>query len=279
MPRNAWMDLPEGPTRRFFADLNDLWWSQGAPSGRRIAAALKDSKEAVSQGTVQNLLNGPKLPKWETAAAVVRHLGGDHESFRSLWCVAAQSAALASRFTSASPRPSGARDSPARLAEPTRAPRSRLPFTPLDQTALRYDLQEVRRRGSHAVLGQMVLPLAVETVIPQHTLGHMTRAEALQDLLRRAVIRLPPLERKAAEALFGLDATNYGQPAATRRRNAALMYGVSTERFRKHQEHTITRNLAESISVLYSSSSTEPATGQEPSPSSVQTDQILPQRH
>ena len=235
MPRNAWMSLPEGPARRFFASLNDLWWSRGAPSGRRISTELESHEVYVSQGTVQNLLNGPRLPRWETADAVVRHLAGDPELFLSLWRAAAQSPASA----------------------PTMAPPSARAAGPINQFQLVRELAALRRTGLSgraALEHHSELELAVQAFLPQHERERLTTAAALRELLGTAAEQLDPVEQRAARVTFGLDQQSAGWSAADRRRAAAALYAVSIERFRKSHELSIFSNLAEVISVLYTRS-------------------------
>ncbi|MEV0676467.1 hypothetical protein AB0I60_08075 [Actinosynnema sp. NPDC050436] len=86
MPRDAWKRLPPGPQRLFFEKLNELWESQGLPSGRAIAAALgKNRRTVMSQGTVNNMLNGPRISNWDNASALIRYLGREPRDFLPLW--------------------------------------------------------------------------------------------------------------------------------------------------------------------------------------------------
>ncbi|WP_234328198.1 macro domain-containing protein [Streptomyces sp. NRRL S-37] len=84
--------------------------------------------------------------------------------------------------------------------------------------------------------------------------------EGIEELLGAAVRRLgggelrdaddcDPLARAAAHS-FGLFAYRRGVPAADRRKAAAGVYGVSTERFRKSQEHEVFDGLASAILAL-----------------------------
>lgn len=264
MPRNSWMNLPEGPTRRFFASLNDLWWSKGAPPGRRISSELEASEVYVSQGTVQNLINGPRLPKWETAAAVVHHLGGDHEAFLSLWRVAAQSTLLAARQepSGGSPHSGSGNTLPPTMSPPDHSASA---VDLLDPSALETELRELRLRGltRSTVESLPGLALAVVKVLPQSKREGMTRATTARELLLRAARQLDPVQQRAATALFGLEGPERDLPASERRKRAAYAYGVTVERFRKSQERLIISHLAEIISVLCVSSrvhqATEPA--------------------
>lgn len=77
MPRDAWRSLPPGPQRTFFELVNDLWCRRGMPSGRAIADGIRRAGAPVrpTQGTVNNLLDGPRIPRWDNAAEVIRYLG------------------------------------------------------------------------------------------------------------------------------------------------------------------------------------------------------------
>ncbi|MER5417642.1 hypothetical protein [Streptomyces virginiae] len=250
------MDLPAGPTREFFAALNDLWWNRGTPSGRRISTDLKRRETYISQGTVQNMINGPRLPKWENVAAVVRYLNGNHDSFLTAWRAAAQDSSLMrrkTRLTETAPGMGGASLTP---ASPTAIPAQAAPTARFpDKSSLLEELRAVRRPGlsSEAAESHPGLALAVEMVIPQREREGMTRAAALRELLQRAAVQLDPLQHRAADALLGLTTTS-GTYASDRRNRAASVYGVSAERFRKSYEPKIMSDLAESISVLCISS-------------------------
>ncbi|MDT0445430.1 macro domain-containing protein [Streptomyces johnsoniae] len=68
----------------------------------------------------------------------------------------------------------------------------------------------------------------------------------VERLLRACVARLDPgTLREAAEYSLGLAMGTRDWPAADRRRRAAELYGVSVERFRKHQEVLILGQVAE----------------------------------
>ncbi|MGW5971794.1 macro domain-containing protein [Streptomyces sp. NPDC055185] len=84
--------------------------------------------------------------------------------------------------------------------------------------------------------------------------------EGIEELLGSAVRRLgggelrdaddcDPLARAAAHS-FGLFAYRRGAAAADRRKAAAGVYGVSTERFRKSQEHEVLDGLASAVLAL-----------------------------
>jgi hypothetical protein len=74
---------------------------------------------------------------------------------------------------------------------------------------------------------------------------------AVEALLRAAVRNLGGSELgRAAAATFGLDSAARDRPAQDRRRRAALVYGVSVERFRKHHERIVIEQVAEEILKL-----------------------------
>ncbi|WP_246212973.1 macro domain-containing protein [Streptomyces abyssomicinicus] len=85
--------------------------------------------------------------------------------------------------------------------------------------------------------------------------------DGIEDLLRAAVRRLggggeprdahdyDPLARAAAHA-FGLFAFHRGAAAADRRKAAAAVYGVTTERFRKSQEREVIEGVAAAVLAL-----------------------------
>jgi hypothetical protein len=74
---------------------------------------------------------------------------------------------------------------------------------------------------------------------------------AAEELLRAAVDNLGggPLG-EAATATFGLGRGARDRPAQDRRRSAALVYGVSVERFRKHHERVVLQQVGEEILKL-----------------------------
>jgi hypothetical protein len=87
VPRDVWRSLPPGPRRVFFEMIHDLWRRRGMPSGRAIAVGLRRAKAPVqpTQGTVNNLLDGPRLPQWDNVAAVIRYLGARPVDYLPLW--------------------------------------------------------------------------------------------------------------------------------------------------------------------------------------------------
>jgi alkylhydroperoxidase family enzyme len=234
------MELPEGPVRRFFESLNELWWSRGAPSGRRIAKELCERNVKISQGTVQNLINGPRISIWDNVARVVRHLGGDRETFLQLWVDAARYEKTARVKTASAARP----------REPDVAGFSDLGM--VDFQSLVQELKTLRRVGllrssEHPLV---TLKLASRMLASPGTEDALPPRVAITRLLRRAVDHLDGTSRDAAAVLFGLSQETADWPAADRRRRAAQMYRVSTERFRKDQEILLVTALAESVVVV-----------------------------
>ncbi len=74
---------------------------------------------------------------------------------------------------------------------------------------------------------------------------------AVESLLRAAVEQLGGGELgAAAEATFGLNRGARDRPAQDRRRRAALVYGVSVERFRKYHERIVIEQVAEELLKL-----------------------------
>lgn len=240
MPRDAWMELPEGPARRFFESLNELWWSRGAPSGRRIAKELCERNIKISQGTIQNLINGPRISTWDNVARVVRHLGGDRETFLRLWVDAARSEKTAGAKTASTAAPR----EPDAVGTPD--------LGRVDLQSLVEELRTLRRVGllrssEHSLI---TLKLASRMLASPGTQESIPPRVAITRLLRRAVDHLDGTSREAAAVLFGLSSETGDWPAADRRRRAAQLYGVSVERFRKNQEMALVTALAESVVVV-----------------------------
>ncbi|HET7012830.1 MAG TPA: hypothetical protein VFI65_02895 [Streptosporangiaceae bacterium] len=89
----------------------------------------------------------------------------------------------------------------------------------------------------------------------------------IEEMLRKAVENLGDSELgKAAMATFGLESGKRDKPASDRRRRAALIYGLSIERFRKHQERILIEQVAEEILKLASRPSPQPQRPLPPSP-------------
>ncbi|ACY96974.1 MULTISPECIES: Appr-1-p processing domain-containing protein [Thermomonospora] len=115
------------------------------------------------------------------------------------------------------------------------------------------DLKKLRERGL-ARLRQTSLP-ALETAAAlcgdgDPASGSMYRTATLEDILRKAVADLGGDLSEAAGYTFGLVSGTRDWPVGERRKRAAAIYGVSTERFRKHHEQLIVEQVAESILKL-----------------------------
>ncbi|MBA6433283.1 Appr-1-p processing protein [Streptomyces sp. GMR22] len=74
----------------------------------------------------------------------------------------------------------------------------------------------------------------------------------IEALLKEAVRRLGErdLLGRAAAHTFGLLPDRRGAPAHDRRKTAAAVYGVTSERFRKHQEPQVVQQLAEAVLTI-----------------------------
>ncbi len=74
----------------------------------------------------------------------------------------------------------------------------------------------------------------------------------IEALLKEAVRRLGErdLLGRAAAHTFGLLPDRRGAPAHDRRKTAAAVYGVTSERFRKHQEPQVLQQLAEAVLTI-----------------------------
>ncbi|WP_074999853.1 macro domain-containing protein [Streptomyces qinglanensis] len=125
-----------------------------------------------------------------------------------------------------------------------------------DEASLHSDLKEVRRAGLVRLRGR-TLP-ALESAAAMAATGARTPGAAVEELLRLAVARLDAgTLRTAAEYTLGLAQGTRDWPAASRRARAALVYGVSIERFRKDHEVMVLGQVAEHIVRLVS----QPAAG------------------
>ncbi|MFF5077548.1 glycosyltransferase family 4 protein [Actinoplanes sp. NPDC000266] len=70
------------PLARLRARIDELHLHNGEPSTRTISRRVG---KAISHTTVNNVLRGDKLPRWDQLELVVGSLGGDVEVFRPLW--------------------------------------------------------------------------------------------------------------------------------------------------------------------------------------------------
>jgi O-acetyl-ADP-ribose deacetylase (regulator of RNase III) len=134
------------------------------------------------------------------------------------------------------------------------------------------DLKTLRERGLTRLRGTRLAALdAAATVYgeggptsAEQVPSEVFRPAAVEELLRRAIIELGGGNLSAAaEYTFGLATGTRDWPVGERRKKAAMIYGVSTERFRKHHEHLIVDQTAEAILRLCISSEVR----RQPSPS------------
>lgn len=94
----------------------------------------------------------------------------------------------------------------------------------------------------------------------------------IEALLKEAVRRLGErdLLGQAAAHTFGLLPDRRGAPAHDRRKTAATVYGVTSERFRKHQEPQVLQQLAEAVLTILREPPTpsggQGSTGRSPGP-------------
>jgi hypothetical protein len=123
------------------------------------------------------------------------------------------------------------------------------------------DLRVLRERGlvrlRHTDLANM-RRIAERTRPPPLVAGAAGGAagghHAVEGMLRAAVENLGGGELgAAAAATFGLERGARDRPAQDRRRRAAMVYGVSVERFRKYHERIVIEQVAEELLKLASS--------------------------
>jgi O-acetyl-ADP-ribose deacetylase (regulator of RNase III) len=115
-----------------------------------------------------------------------------------------------------------------------------------DRTDLVRELRRLRRGGLPSL--QALVPEALRTVTLHagYAGGEDDLADGAERLIRAAAERLgtDDLIGRAAQCTFGLLPGRRGDPAADRRRAAALVYGVTSERFRHSQEKQVVEQLA-----------------------------------
>ena len=70
---------------------------------------------------------------------------------------------------------------------------------------------------------------------------------AVEDALRRAVVGLDPGQRELGRLTFGLEPGTRALSGKVRRDRAADLAGIGADRFRKHQEKLLVRQVAEAI--------------------------------
>jgi O-acetyl-ADP-ribose deacetylase (regulator of RNase III) len=108
------------------------------------------------------------------------------------------------------------------------------------------DLRLLRRHGLVRLRRLHLAALERLAAAPQLPPG--TLPDAMEALLRKAVAGFGDGSLgEAASYTFGLTQGTRDWPAQDRRRRAAEIYGVSVERFRKHQERTVFEQVAEQI--------------------------------
>ncbi|MFF9089142.1 macro domain-containing protein [Streptomyces sp. NPDC014991] len=120
------------------------------------------------------------------------------------------------------------------------------------------ELRELRRRGLPGLRHCTRDALRAAAVAAGLCTGVDDEQSGIEELLGSAVRRLAgghpvrdddscdPLARAAAHS-FGLFAARRGVPGTDRRKAAAGVYGVTTERFRKSQEHDVVAELAAAV--------------------------------
>ena len=108
------------------------------------------------------------------------------------------------------------------------------------------DLRLLRRRGLVGLRRLRLTALEWAAAVPEPPPASTTRV--VEALLRKAVDGFGSGNLgEAASYTFGLAQGTRDWPAQDRRRRAAEVYGVSVERFRKHQERTVFEQVAERI--------------------------------
>ncbi|MGW0226618.1 hypothetical protein [Streptomyces tendae] len=126
-------------------------------------------------------------------------------------------------------------------------------------------MQELRalRRSGLARLRTHSYPTLSAAALASGFSTELDQSQGIETLLREAVRRLgqdTSLGQAAAHS-FGLLPGRRDAPSISRRMNAAMVYGVSTERFRKSEESLVIGRLAEAIlAVLHESPRTPGAT-------------------
>ncbi|WP_243877965.1 macro domain-containing protein [Streptomyces sp. SUK 48] len=120
------------------------------------------------------------------------------------------------------------------------------------------ELREVRRRGLPGLRRCPRDALREAAVAAGLCDGEQDEQSGIEELLGAAVRRLAgghpvrdddssdPLARAAAHS-FGIFPARRGVPGTDRRKAAAGVYGVTTERFRKSQEHDVIEELAAAV--------------------------------
>ncbi|HKT05735.1 MAG TPA: NB-ARC domain-containing protein [Rugosimonospora sp.] len=79
--------VPDGPIRAFFDKLHALHLAAGQPSMRELQRRTRSLRRpnGINPTTIHDALAAPRLPRWETVAALVDQLGGSVTEFAELW--------------------------------------------------------------------------------------------------------------------------------------------------------------------------------------------------
>jgi hypothetical protein len=115
------------------------------------------------------------------------------------------------------------------------------------------DLPSLRAAATRiGLVANLATPGTVsEVAVAGQDPGQGSDGSGVEAVLRAAVQNLGDSELgKAALATFGLDRGTRDRPAQDRRRRAALIYGISIERFRKHHERIVLEQVGEEILKL-----------------------------
>ncbi|WP_251050995.1 MULTISPECIES: hypothetical protein [unclassified Streptomyces] len=131
-----------------------------------------------------------------------------------------------------------------------------------DHGAVLAEVREVRRAGI-VRLRELRLPVLTEmSVGPGEGSPGEPHFPAVERLLRTAVAEMGGgTLQEAAEYSLGLARGTRDWPPADRRRRAAQVYGVSVERFRKHQELMVLGQVAEQLVRLAAGASAAGSAG------------------
>ncbi|MEU1177240.1 Appr-1-p processing protein [Streptomyces sp. NPDC005820] len=118
-----------------------------------------------------------------------------------------------------------------------------------DRADLVRELRQLRRGGLPALQALVPEALRAATLHAGYARGPEDLADGAERILRAAAERLgtDDLIGRAAQCTFGLLPGRRGDPAADRRRAAALVYGVTSERFRHSQERQVVEQLAGAV--------------------------------
>ncbi|ANW19126.1 macro domain-containing protein [Streptomyces clavuligerus] len=124
-----------------------------------------------------------------------------------------------------------------------------LPASPPAYDQLLEELRNIRRPGLAGLRGGGHTALRTAALAGGFCGGPDDIPAGIEALLKAAVRRLGEgdLLGRAAAHTFGLLPDRRGAPAPDRRKMAAAVYGVTSERFRKHQEPQVLQQLAEAV--------------------------------